>query len=172
MQWEAEVLHWIQEVFRQDWLDPIVVAITKLGNVGWFWIASILVCLCLKKQRKMGIYALISLLVTFVLCNLFLKQVVGRIRPYDAYPIIEPLVERLQDPSFPSGHSAISFCVAMIYYYQAPKKIGVAAVVLAGLIALSRLYVGVHYPSDVVAGIALGCLVAYGVKRWVIDRKR
>lgn len=173
MIWEANFLYWIQETIRQDWLNPILIALTSLGNHGWFWIATILFCLICRKYRKTGVYAMISCILTYVFVIVLLKLVVNRTRPYDAYSFIQILVPKEHDASFPSGHSAISFSVAMIYYYcLSNKKVGIGFVVLAALIALSRLYVGVHYPTDVIGGIFFGCLMSYGVKYFLIDKEK
>ncbi len=173
MLWEAHILYWIQEVVRQDWLNPIVVGITRLGDNGWFWLLSILFFLLLKKERKTASYALLSIAVCYVLTCIILKSVVNRVRPYDAYSFLHILVAPEKDASFPSGHSSIAFSVAMIYYYSLSNhKVGIAFVVLAALVALSRLYVGVHYPSDVLAGSIFGILIAYGIKRILIDREK
>ncbi len=173
MLWEANILYWIQEVVRHDWLNPIVIGITKLGDYGWFWIFSILFFLLWKKERKTAIYALLSIVLCYLLTCVLLKNIVNRVRPYDAYAFLHILVAPEKDASFPSGHSSIAFSVAMIYYYSLSNhKLGIAFVVLAAFIALSRLYVGVHYPSDVIAGTACGILIAYGIKRILIDKEK
>lgn len=172
MSTEAQILLWIQENVRQPWLNPIVIFITQLANKGWFWAVTIFIFLCIKKTRKIAVYAIVSVLITYLIGNLCLKNLVARIRPYDMYSALHPLVPHLHDYSFPSGHTSISFCVAMIYYYCFPKKIGIPFVIIAVLIALSRLYVGVHYPTDVLAGFILGSLVAYGIKKLWIDKQK
>ncbi len=173
MLWEAHILYWIQEVVRHDWLNPIVIGITKLGDAGVFWLCSIVFFLFIKKERKTAIYALLSIVVCYVLTCVVLKNLVNRVRPYDAYSFLHILVAPEKDASFPSGHSSIAFSVAMIYYYSLSNhKLGIGFVVFAALIALSRLYVGVHYPSDVVAGIACGVLIAYGIKRMIMDKEK
>ena len=95
-----------------------------------------------------------------VVTNLCLKDLVARIRPYDSVEGLVPLVARLKDYSFPSGHTCASFACAGVYYKAFPGKWGKAAMVLAVLIALSRLYVGVHYPTDVLAGALVGTFSA------------
>lgn len=168
---EAQIVLWIQDVWRQPWLDPIMIGITNLAEKGWFWIASILVCLCIKKTRKAGIYALVSLLLTFLIGNIALKHLVARVRPYDAIAGLHSLVPSLSDYSFPSAHTSISFSVALIYYHCFSKKTGILFLILAALIALSRLYVGVHYPTDILGGFVLALTVTSIVKRFWINKQ-
>ena len=111
-----------------------------------------------------------ALLVDLVVCNGILKPLVHRIRPFDVKTGIELLINRPTDYSFPSGHTCASFACALVLYRILPKKYGVPAVILASLIAFSRLYVGVHYPTDVLGGMFVGifssCLVLWiGKKR-------
>ena len=111
-----------------------------------------------KKTRKAGVTALLALAIGAVVTNLCLKDLVARIRPYDSVEGLVPLVARLKDYSFPSGHTCASFACAGVYYKAFPGKWGKAAMVLAVLIALSRLYVGVHYPTDVLVSLILGSI--------------
>ncbi len=166
---DSSILLWIQSNLRADWLTPIMTFITSLGNNAYFWIATILILFCFKKTRKVAIVAAVSMGVCFLINNGILKTLVDRTRPYDAVNGLVPLVERMHDSSFPSGHTSISFSVAMIYYFMLDKRIGIASLVLATLIGFSRLYVGVHYPTDVLAGCIVGigsaCLVWYVYKK-------
>ena len=157
---EESALLFVQEHIRQGWLNRIVVFITKLGDVGFFWIALTLVLFCIAKTRKTGIMCLTSIGIIHIVNNLIIKNLVGRVRPYDAIRELQALVPPLRDSSFPSGHSACSFAVAVVVFRNLPKKIGVPVLVLAFLISLSRIYVGVHYPTDVVCGAIFGTLSA------------
>ena len=133
--------------------------ITLFGDGGIFWIALSVIFIAIPKTRKMGITMGLSLAVGFLIGNLFLKNVVGRIRPYDLNPNFALLVDRLHDYSFPSGHTLASFEAATaIFLYK--KRLGIAALLLASLIAFSRLYLYVHYPTDVLASIILGVGIA------------
>ncbi len=163
LRWDPSILLWIQENFRAPWMDAFWIGITKLGDAGWFWIVTILLLLCFKKTRKIALMAALSLILCVVLNNLVLKTLVNRVRPYDAIAQLRALVPPLKDSSFPSGHTSVSFSVAWIYYLVGNKKVGIAALVLAALIGLSRLYVGVHYPSDVLVGMLLGSGCAFFV---------
>lgn len=158
---DSMILLWIQEHMRLEGLNPVVVFITSLGNCGTIWILTSLVLLIPKKTRNVGIICLFSLAISFIVNNLILKNLVGRIRPYDCISNILPLIKHPVDLSFPSGHAAASFAAAWVIWRKLSKKIGVPALVLAILIAFSRLYIGVHYPSDVIAGVISGIAISY-----------
>lgn len=106
-----------------------------------------------------------ALIGSLLVNNLVLKNAVARIRPYEVITNLHILIEKQKDLSFPSGHTGSSFAAAVILYKELPKKIGVPALVFALFIAISRLYVGVHYPSDVIAGAVTGTLIALGIRR-------
>ncbi|MDO4438268.1 MAG: phosphatase PAP2 family protein [Eubacteriales bacterium] len=154
------ILRFIQENFRNEYLTAFFKFITSLGNAGWFWIALALVLLIFKKTRRTGTGTLLSLGTGFIITNLFLKNIVRRTRPYDAYSFIVPLIEHPSDFSFPSGHTCASFAAAFVLYRAFPKKYSWLFLLLAVLIAFSRLYLGVHYPSDVLAGFVIGAFSA------------
>ena len=151
-QLDMNILLWIQEHLRIDALTPFWKVTTFLGNAGWFWIVLAVALLVPKKTRRTGIAALLSLAVGFLITNVLLKNIVARPRPFDAYTEIIPLITRPTDFSFPSGHTCASFACALIFFRMLPKKYGVPAVILAGMVAFSRLYLGVHYPGDVLGG--------------------
>lgn len=167
-QLDYSILLFIQEHLRFDWLTGPVVFISHLGNGGWFWIALCLVLLISKRTRRMGLCGLLALAVGVLITNVGLKNIVGRIRPYEQFPDLILLLERQTDFSFPSGHSCSSFASACAVFWTAPDKrwrqLGVGAIVLAGMIALSRLYVAVHFPTDVIVGILIGIFSAWIVK--------
>ncbi|MCI8327717.1 MAG: phosphatase PAP2 family protein [Lachnospiraceae bacterium] len=162
---DASILLWIQEYLRTPWLSAFFRQITKLGNAGIFWILAAIFFLCFTRTRKIGIEASASLLLSFLINNVFLKNVVARIRPYEVVDGLHRLIEKQSDFSFPSGHTASSFAVAVILYLELPKKYGVPFMILAVLISFSRLYLGVHYPSDVLAGAVSGSLIAWSVHK-------
>lgn len=141
-------------------LDPLMVGISSLGNAGWIWIALTAVFLILPKYRKCGIRMAIALILDLILCNLVLKPLVARPRPCWIDEQIKLLVAAPKDYSFPSGHSAASFAAAVTVFVM-HKKEGIAALVLACLIAFSRLYLFVHFPTDVLAGIVIGFICAF-----------
>ncbi len=162
LQTDGQILLWIQEHIRQDWLTVIMNIITTIGGCGGaFWIGLCLILLCCKNTRLKGIGVSCSLAITFVLNNLILKNLVHRIRPYK---VVEGLVLITKEPgdfSFPSGHTAAAFGTAVALCLLFPNRYGRGAVVLAFLIGLSRLYLGVHYPTDVLAGGIIGTAVAF-----------
>ncbi len=158
---DGQILLWIQENVRQDFLTPLVILITRFGDGGYFWMGLIVALLIPKKTRRIGVIAMISLLVSFLFNNVFLKNVVARTRPYEVVEGLTRLIEAQPDYSFPSGHSCNSFVVASaITWASKNKKPGICLMIFAGLIALSRLYVGVHYPTDVICGTISGICIS------------
>lgn len=164
---DAGILLWIQQYIRNDFLTPIMCFITELGNSGIIWILITLIMLIIKKTRKVGIMSALSLIIIFIVGNVILKNAVGRIRPYEVVDGLVLLIEKQKDLSFPSGHAASAFAVAAVMFKALPKKIGVPALVFAIIISLSRLYVGVHYPTDVIGGVLLGTASAIFVLKFI-----
>ncbi len=158
---DGELLIAIQDALVDDRVTPIVTFITHLGNKGYLWIALGVLFLFFKKTRRAGVISLVSLALTFLVVNLFLKDFVARTRPYEELEAVRLLIEAQHDYSFPSGHAANSIAPALAVFLNLPKKLGVPILLLALLIALSRLYVGVHYPLDVFSGILIGGLIAF-----------
>ena len=159
-QLDMSILLWIQEHLRIAALTPFWKVITFLGNGGWFWLVAAAVLLIPKKTRRVGITALLSITIGFLITNVLLKNIVARPRPFDAYTEIIPLITRPTDFSFPSGHTCASFACALVFFRMLPKKYGVPAVVLAGMVAFSRLYLGVHYPGDVLGGFLVAAFAS------------
>jgi len=155
--WEADLLLWIQEHCRAEVLNPIWEGITHLGDAGIFWIFIALLLTALPKTRKTGHIALFSIIIGFLSCNILLKNLAARIRPYDLTDKLIILITKPTDYSFPSGHTMVSFACGLVIYRFLPKKFGIPALILATLVAFSRLYFGVHYPTDILGGF----IVAY-----------
>ena len=153
LQLDGNILLWIQEYLRNDFSTVIWKFITFLGDEGWFWLTSAVIMLFFKKTRKIGIVALLSIGLCFLITNLCLKNVIARPRPFNMIPELTILIDAPHSFSFPSGHTANSFAMAFIYLKMLPKKWGITAIVIASLIGFSRLYLGVHYPSDVLGGV-------------------
>ena len=157
---DLPILDWIADNLWCPFLDAVMPVITLLGDAGIFWIAIAVALLFFKKTRRVGLGMGIALLMGLILCNLTLKPLCQRPRPYDYQydvfgKVIPLLIERQHDFSFPSGHTIASFEAAGVIVLN-NKKWGAAALVLACLIAFSRLYLYVHYPTDVLASIVLG----------------
>ncbi len=155
---DFQILDFIQENIKCEFLDTVLPIITKLADHGLVPIIAAVVLLMLTKTRKIGLSMGIAFICGGVIGNLILKNVFARIRPYDIKPV-EMLVERLSDYSFPSGHTLIAFetAVVLLMLLKGRKKpIAIGITILAAIIAFSRLYLYVHYPTDVLAGIILG----------------
>lgn len=202
---DVAVLLWIQENLRGDFWTPIWKGITFLGDKGWFWIALGIGLLLFKKTRKVGITVLMALLMGALITNVTLKNVVARTRPYRYTDGIRSLLPPQSDFSFPSGHTCASFAAAWVCWRLLPgvgrmgtkkyfsgkkaemrtevrqkcrlfyKAAGVGAMILAGFIAFSRMYLGVHYPTDILGGALAGILagwLACGIyKKWMLNEQ-
>ena len=157
---ETSILHWIRQTFSCAFLDAVMPYITKFADSGIGWILLALVLLIPRKTRRMGAAMGVALAIGFVTGNLLLKNLVARTRPFLFDPSIELLIAPPHEFSFPSGHTLASFeCAVAIFCYR--RKWGVAALLFAVLIAFSRLYLQVHYPTDVLCGAILGSLIGY-----------
>ena len=170
---ELRFLDFLQTI-HTPLLDKILAFITSLGNAGIIWIVLAVVLLILPKTRKTGIIVAAALLADLVLCNLILKNLVARVRPYDVNTAIAILIKKPLDFSFPSGHTAASFAAMTALFLAKMKKAWIAALILAVLIAFSRLYFYVHYPTDALGGAVVGILsgiIGYTIVE-KIDKRR
>ena len=158
------ILDWIQANIANGFLDVFMPIITAFGNGGIFWMACAAVLLFFPKTRKIGLAMGIALALGLIVCNFILKPVIDRPRPFkvlaDMGVIINLLIKEPGPHSFPSGHTIASF-EASVALLLGNKKLGIPAFILAILIAFSRLYLYVHYPTDVIASIILGTLFAF-----------
>ena len=168
---ELSILLWIQENLR-GFMDSFWVWITSLADKGWFWILLAVVLVCFKKTRWAGATVLVALIVNHVLTNVILKDLFGRPRPYMVSEDLVTLIKHLSSYSFPSGHTSCSFAAAFVLCFMMPKKVSIPAIILAAFIGFSRMYVGVHYPTDVLGGILVGFLSAVGAYYFVQVIKR
>ena len=144
---------------KSAFLDSLMILITKLGNLGMIWIAIGVILIFFNKYRRCGLFMLISLLATFLIGEGLIKNIVCRPRPFIENNNIQLLIEAPLSYSFPSGHSASSFSAAWTII-KFNKVLGILSIALAALIAFSRIYLCVHYPSDVIAGMLLGIIVS------------
>lgn len=168
MTWEFHLLDWIHHNLHSDLLTAVMRVITTLGDYGLLWILLALILLAIPKTRRCGLAMALSLILCAILGNLLLKPLVARVRPYDVNTAIELFIPRLNDFSFPSGHTYSSFAgaVVLLCYY---KKTGIVSLILAALIAFSRLYFYVHYPTDVLVGMLMGIGFAL-LSVWLVRR--
>ena len=133
---EIHILDMIQNL-RTPIGDVVVPLITRLGDAGIIWIILTVLLLIIPKTRKTGVIMMAALLVDVLLCNVFIKNLVARTRPFDVNTAVQLLVAKPRDYSFPSGHTAASFASVTALYLVGEKKMWKAALVLAVLIALS-----------------------------------
>lgn len=171
---ELRFLDFLQTI-HTPLLDKILAFITSLGNAGIIWIVLAVVLLILPKTRKTGIIVAAALLMDLILCNLILKNLVARVRPYDVNTAIAILIKKPLDFSFPSGHTAASFAAMTALFLAKMKKAWIAALILAVLIAFSRLYFYVHYPTDVLGGAVVGILsgiIGYAIVEKIDKRQK
>ena len=165
MGWEERFLLFLQESVRNPVLDRVMQFVTSLGDAGFLAILVCIVLLCIKKYRRTGAAAALSLSLDFLAVNLILKNLVARIRPYDILEELILITKRPSDLSFPSGHAGACFAVASVMFLCLPRRFGIGALVTAGLISFSRLYVGAHYPTDVLGGMLIGCITGWAACR-------
>lgn len=172
MEWEFIILDWIQSL-RTPLGDMIMPFISRLGNTGIIWIILTLLLLIFPKTRRAGVFMAAALLFDLLLCDTLLKPLIARARPFSVRKDIELLISAPRDYSFPSGHTAVSFASVTALFLTGKKQLWIPALVLAVLIAFSRLYLYVHYPTDILGGILVGlvagCLGAFFGK-WLLGK--
>ncbi len=156
---EFKVLDFIQEFLRCSFLDFLMPKITVLGNDGIIWIVAALVLLATKKYRRGGLALAVGLIAVLLIGNITLKPLIARTRPFDLVENIELLVAAPTDFSFPSGHT-LSSVVAAAILTMTDKRFGYVAIPLAVLIAFSRLYLYVHFLTDVLGGVFIGAIIS------------
>lgn len=154
---DFQILDFLQQHCRNSALDRILCVVTHLGDVGMVWIVLAIVLLLIPKTRHCGAVVAVALLLDLILSNGILKLLIARTRPYDINTAVELLIPKPIDYSFPSGHTAASFA-AVTALYCTHSRLRYPAFVLALVIAFSRMYLYVHYPSDIVGGALIGIL--------------
>ncbi len=158
---DEAILLWIQDVIRNPVLTPIMQFFTSLLDRG---LLAFLICIGLllfRRTRKLGLICSLSLIICSVLVHLILKPMFARPRPYHVLSTLITLAPRPGDFSFPSGHTNTIFAVTSVLFFACPRKIGIPALIVSTLVGLSRLYLGIHFPTDVLAGALLGLIVGY-----------
>ena len=173
---DVSILNYIKDNMHSRLMDKVMVIVTTLGNSGLIWILIAVSLLFFKKYRHIGITALLVLLINAILGEVILKNLFQRARPCVSFPEVSLLISRPLSYSFPSGHAASSFAAAGVLakYF---KKYAVGFYAFAALIAFSRMYLYVHYPTDVIAGAILGLACSKAIpyflnKRFLINLAR
>ena len=139
-----------------------MLVITHMAKAGIFWILLSAVLIAIKKTRPLGIACALALMINVICCNVILKPLIARIRPYVLDESLICLVKPQWDYSFPSGHTSASFATAgVLPFMGAKKRLAIPLLILAALIGFSRLYVRVHYPTDVIVGAVVGLIAAF-----------
>lgn len=164
---DTGILNFFQSIHTPV-LTEILKFFTVIGEGGTVWIVAGLLLLVKRRTRKYGCIVLLSLLFCLLFGNGLLKNLIARPRPCWRHPEVEMLIQVPRDYSFPSGHTFSSFAAAVSLYYWR-KSYGVAAFVAAGLIAASRLYFYVHYPTDILGGMLAGTVFAL-LSIWLIQK--
>ena len=157
---DIEILNFINNNLHSPIMDKVMIFFTNLGNSGLIWLIISLILIAIPKYRKVGIMALCALILTTILGEGVLKHILRRTRPFTTIQDFQLLITAPSSYSFPSGHTGSSFAVAGVLGSKL-KKSRFYVYALAILIAFSRLYLYVHYPSDILAGIILGSVSAY-----------
>jgi len=155
---DETILLFVQEHLRSPILNSIMIFISILGNYGFIWIVAAMVLMSRKDTRKAGFLSLLAMGLCYILTNVMLKNLFSRERPYNRFAEIIPLITRPLDYSFPSGHTASAFAAVGIFARYLKRKQAVPAAIYAVLMGFSRVYVGVHYPTDVLAGMLMGTI--------------
>ena len=163
MGFEFQILDGLQTI-HTSFLDTFMTSITKLGDAGIVWIILTVILLLIPKTRKAGGYMAVALIADLIICNVIIKPIVARPRPYSINKTVQLLVTPLKDYSFPSGHTAASFASVSALYFAGRKRMAAGALIVSVLIAFSRMYLYVHYPTDVLGGLIIGLLCG-----WIAD---
>ena len=180
LSFDLPILDWIQANLQSGFMDTVMPIVTMFGDAGIFWMVWAAILAIFPKTRKIGLGMGFAMAMGLLICNGILKPLVGRMRPYDFQIDVlgkewtdfllagELLIGPQSDKSFPSGHTIASFeaCTVLML---GDKRMGIPATILAFLIAFSRLYLYVHYPTDVITSIFLGIL--FGILGYIIAKK-
>lgn len=156
---EMQILDMVQ-MLRNPIMDQIMLMITRLGDGGILWILFALLLFVKKDTGKIGILIFLAILLEVIFCNVLLKPMFQRIRPCDLNDTISLLIDHPDDYSFPSGHTGAAFAFSSSLFFT-KQRFRYQSLLLSILIAFSRMYLYVHYPTDILGGIILGIMCGY-----------
>lgn len=154
------IARFVSEYLNTEFLGVFMMFVTKLADSGLIWILLGAILLCFRKTRKCGFIVLISLLFAFIISEFTIKPIVGRARPFEALENLRLIIPPPSGSSFPSSHATTSFAAALVLY-RFNKAYGIYALIFAFFVAISRLYLCVHFLSDIVVGSLLGCTIGF-----------
>lgn len=164
MSLDQSILYWIHDNLSCGVLDMLMPKLTLLGSGGAIWLLAAAIMLCAKKYRRQGVILLAGLAVGVLVGNVCLKNLIDRPRPCWLDDSVKLLIPIPTDYSFPSGHT-LSSVIGATVLTKTNRRFGWAAIPLAAIIAFSRLYLFVHYPSNILAGAVLGVAIGLAVYR-------
>ncbi len=165
---DDRIIIYIQNNIRRPSLDIWMKRISYLGNGGFIWLAAALLLLISSGYRYTGFAVVLAQIIGVLSTNFLIKNLVSRKRPFDRLSCIIPLIKKPSDWSFPSGHTTSSISASVLLILSLPLFIGIPALILGLLIAFSRMYVGVHYLSDIAGGAVMGILSA-GIASFIVS---
>jgi undecaprenyl-diphosphatase len=153
---DSSLLNWVQAHFKTAFMDRVMLFFTRLGDKGIIWIIYAVICACSSKLRHAGVSLTMCVSACAFVGNFGIKPLFRRTRPCNIDNARPLLLSRPADSSFPSCHTMTSFAAAVVTLLHAGGPLGFSSFVFASMISFSRVYLYVHYPSDVIAGVALG----------------
>lgn len=162
---EIDILNLIQTL-RNPFLDWLMPVISHMGN-GILYIVLAVVLLCFKKTRRIGVVLTLALILEYTIVSILLKPAVARPRPYTVNTLIQLLIEEPKDWSFPSGHTSAAFTMIFALYFM-KNRWWIPMAIFGVLVAFSRMYLYVHYPTDIFFGACIGILSAYIVVKGMV----
>lgn len=166
MQFDFSILRFIHNHLSSPFMDKVMITVSRLTDAGFLWICIAVILLFIPKHRKTGVALLVALGIGVIFGSYILKPIFARLRPFQLDPSFSLLITAPRDFSFPSGHTLTSFAAATVFL-KTHRRIGIAAMIFATIVALSRLYLYVHFFTDILGGIILGILVGY-LSSWLI----